>query len=720
MATLVLTTVGRVIGGPIGGALGALAGQAIDGRLFRGAAREGPRLTELAVQTSSYGTPIPKLFGTMRVAGTVIWSTDLIETRSSSRGGKGQPGTNTYSYAASFAVALSGRPILGVRRIWAEGKLLRGAAGDWKSQTGFRLHLGGEEQAADPLIASAMGTTPAYRGIAYAVFEGMQLADYGNRIPSLTFEVDADAGAVASGTVAAALADEVVAGAGGVMLGGFAASGTSVRGVLDTLAMLDGGWWQADGRRIVRRTDAGAAIVVTDIAMDAHGQGRRRQRRIAALADVAREVGVAHHDPARDYQIGVQRVRRPGPGERIDRIELPAVLSAGDAKGVAAALLARSAGERTRRRIALGSEGLGIVPGSIVRVADEAERWRVAFSSVEGLVTTLDLVPIAAVPIAPTASSGAVAGAADLTVGRTVLVVAELPGLDDVALVAPRASVIACGEGAGWRQAALLYSLDDGVTWVAAGGTAAPGVIGMVVVPPVDASASLVDRRSRMVVVLERGDMMLGDADAAALAGGTNLAVVGGEVIQFERAEPMGQARWALSGLHRGLRGTEDRIGLQRPGDRFALIEADAVATIDLPVTAIGRRLRVLASGVGDQVAAVEAAIELTGRSVAPPAPVHVTAIGQADGGLALRWVRRSRTGWAWTDARDTPLGEESEAYRVTLTGADGTSRGYDVPATQWTLPASERPSGPVTIAIVQRGTLASSPPALLSLHQGA
>ena len=59
MATLVLTTVGRVLGGPIGGLLGGLAGQAIDGRLFRGAAREGPRLTELAVQTSSYGTQIP-------------------------------------------------------------------------------------------------------------------------------------------------------------------------------------------------------------------------------------------------------------------------------------------------------------------------------------------------------------------------------------------------------------------------------------------------------------------------------------------------------------------------------------------------------------------------------------------------------------------------------------------------------------------------------------
>ena len=79
MATLVLTAVGSAIGGPIGGAIGAALGQKIDGALFAPAAREGSRLKELAVQTSSYGTQIPAIFGAMRVAGTVIWATDLIE-----------------------------------------------------------------------------------------------------------------------------------------------------------------------------------------------------------------------------------------------------------------------------------------------------------------------------------------------------------------------------------------------------------------------------------------------------------------------------------------------------------------------------------------------------------------------------------------------------------------------------------------------------------------
>lgn len=100
MATLVLTAIGGLVAGPVGAALGALAGQAVDRDvLFRPSGRQGPRLSDLSVQTSSYGTPLPLVFGTMRVAGTVIWATDLSESRSTGSAGKGQPSVTTYSYS---------------------------------------------------------------------------------------------------------------------------------------------------------------------------------------------------------------------------------------------------------------------------------------------------------------------------------------------------------------------------------------------------------------------------------------------------------------------------------------------------------------------------------------------------------------------------------------------------------------------------------------------
>src|SRR3546814_15845061 len=109
----------------------------------------------------------------MRGAGSVIWATDLIERRSKRGGGKGRPSTTEYSYAVSRAVALSSRPIRSIGRIWADGNLLRGTSGSFRERCTFRWYDGSEDQAADPLIASALGiaSASAFRGLAYVVFE---------------------------------------------------------------------------------------------------------------------------------------------------------------------------------------------------------------------------------------------------------------------------------------------------------------------------------------------------------------------------------------------------------------------------------------------------------------------------------------------------------------------------------------------------------------------
>jgi len=704
MATLVLTAVGTAVGGPIGGAIGALIGQSVDHALF-GTRKEGPRLVELAVQTSSYGSQIPKLFGTMRVAGTVIWATDLIESRSTSRGGKGQPSTSTYSYAASFAVLLSARAVLGVGRIWAEGKLLRGAAGDFKTATGFRLHLGGEDQAVDPLIASAEGASPAYRGSAYAVFEMLQLADFGNRIPSLTFEVIADEGVVLVSTIAKALAGEV-SGAASLAVGGFAASGGSVRAVLEMLGQAGGAWFAPSGAGLVMRDAAGASVAVADEGFAVSGKGVRRARAVAAIETVPRTVTVGYYDAARDYQAGVQRARRPGAGVRDLSVEVPAVLEAGTAKTVAEALLARAEAGRVRRTVAAGFGAMAIAPGACVTIPGEGGVWRVADVSIEGMVTTLGLVPLVAASLPATATSGRVSAAVDAVIGATIVHAFEVAGLEDAPLTAPRMTVVAAGMGVGWRQAALLYSLDDGVSWVAPGATAAPAVLGTIAVVAPSAPATLVDRRGVFEVVLAHADMELGDADAAALDRGGNLALMGDELVQFGRAEPFGGARWRLSGLLRGRRGSEAAAGMQAVGDRFVLIEAEAARAFDLPVSVLGREVRVMASGVGDETP-VETRCVMRGASVVPPSPVHLGWRGEADGGATVRWTPRSRAGWRWIDGVDAPLAEESEAYRVTLT--TGTEvRDIDVAVPWIVLSAAER-DGPVGVAVRQRGVFGES-----------
>jgi hypothetical protein len=454
MATLVLGAVGAVFGGPVGAVIGAQIGNFIDRTvLFKPKGREGPRLKELAVQTSSYGTQIPRLFGTMRVAGTVIWATDLVEHRARESNGKGQPSTTVYSYTVSFAVALSGRPIAGVGRIWADGKLLRGSAGDFKTRTGFRLHIGGEDQAPDPLIAAAEGSglTPAHRGIAYAVFEDMALGDYGNRIPSLTFEVIADPGAVQAGDVMAEIAEGAILPAGtSQALAGFSAYGESVRAVAETLAGADSGWFVADGSALRFVSGDGEALAVADPGARAPGHnGARGNRAIAAADSAPRSLTLAHYDPDRDYQTGLQRAVRPGPGTREARLELPAAIDAATAKTIAEAGLARFDVERERRTVALGWDALAIPPGARVAIEGAPGTWRVDRWALEAMVVTLECVAVAPAAVPVAASGGRVLPAPDLALGETLVEAFELPPLDDSLPSAPRLAVVAGGTAPG-------------------------------------------------------------------------------------------------------------------------------------------------------------------------------------------------------------------------------------------------------------------------------
>ena len=200
MATLLLQAAGATVGGlfgpvgaMIGRAAGALAGNLIDRSIISGwTTVEGTPLESARIPGAQEGTAISRVYGTARVGGTLIWATRFIEEVTEERSGSKATGPRieTFSYFANFAVGICQGPIAGIRRIWADGQEL--------DQVGLeiRIHSGGEGQDPDPLIAAKQGSgnTPAYRGLAYAVFERLPLDRFGNRIPVLQFEVIAHKG----------------------------------------------------------------------------------------------------------------------------------------------------------------------------------------------------------------------------------------------------------------------------------------------------------------------------------------------------------------------------------------------------------------------------------------------------------------------------------------------------------------------------------------------
>lgn len=182
MAALVLTIATRTAAA----ALQAYAARAISG-LFA-PDREGPRLQDLRLQSSTEGAALPIVYGRARLAGQIIWAarfTETATTRSTGGGKGGGPKVTEYAYSVSFAVALGEGPIDGIGRVWADGRPFALDA------VSYRLHLGAEDQLPDPLIEAVEGAgeVPAFRGVAYVVFEDFPLDDFGARIPQLSFEV---------------------------------------------------------------------------------------------------------------------------------------------------------------------------------------------------------------------------------------------------------------------------------------------------------------------------------------------------------------------------------------------------------------------------------------------------------------------------------------------------------------------------------------------------
>ncbi len=718
MATLVLTTIGSVVGGPIGGAIGAVIGRAVDQRVFAPKGRRGPRLGDISVQTSSYGSAIPKLFGTIRVAGTVIWATDLAEAQQSGGGGKGRPATTTYSYSASFAVALSGRPIRAVRRIWADGKLLRGAAGDWKTHTGFRLYFGDEDQAVDPLIAYAegIGGCPAYRGIAYAVFEDLQLADFGNRIPSLTFEVEADEEAVPVGRIVEALSGGAVAAiSGGVSVNGYAASGDSVRGAAEVLAGLGGLSMRDDGRVLCLGVDDEAFVPrARDLdASAAPGDTARMQIERVAAGALPDEIALSYYEPARDYQAGLQRARRGGPGRRVENVDVAAALPAEAAKAAAERRLAQAWAARTQATLALPLRALGLQAGSRLQLPDGGAAFHVSGWTLEHMVMKLQLVGVARASADAPADPGRPTSEIDQAAGATIVAVLDLPPLDEVA-VAPQLWIAAGSRSPGWRSAQLLASLDDGASFQAIGRTAQKAVIGTVRTALPMGEPALFDRRHAIDVELADATTWLESRSDDALIAGANAAMIGGELIQFGQAQPIGFGRFRLRTLLRGRRGTEDAMGSHVAGERFVLIDQASLKAFGAPVSAIGARVRIAGIGVGDSVAIEDQAI-VTARALRPPSPVHVRVQRLPAGGIRIGWTRRSRSGWSWLDGTDTPIGEEFERYRVSIDDGTTVARTVET-AVPWfdyapDEQAADALGGIVGITVVQLGAVAASGP---------
>lgn len=208
MAQLVLGAVGAVvgfyIGGPTGAQIGFALGSAAGSTLGPATKVQGPRLSDLKSPQANYGSVIPYVEGTVRTAGVWAWNSDKRETATTTeQGGKGGPSTETttYSYDMDALIILADNEMAGIRRVWANGKLVWSladtasdatvaASGSTEAWSSITFYRGDASQLPDPTYEAAVGVgnAPAYRGRAYVMIQGLNLGGSG-QVPMLSFEV---------------------------------------------------------------------------------------------------------------------------------------------------------------------------------------------------------------------------------------------------------------------------------------------------------------------------------------------------------------------------------------------------------------------------------------------------------------------------------------------------------------------------------------------------
>lgn len=744
MASFVLGTVGSALGGPIGGFIGSAIGSYLDNNFLFPIKTEGPRLQDLTVTASTYGKPITLMWGPEnRLAGNVIWSDGLTEHKTKRKvSGKGGPAQKIteYSYTCSFAVLLGEGTIRGIRKIWANNKLIfdrdqphigavvsTGSGGLWAA---LRVYPGDHQQLPDPTIQAKLGgDTPAYRGSAYVVFESLQLADFGNRLPNLEFLVSGQEEITTAGIVVdiikrcgldpmlastVALSDPVRGYAIGRETSGVAAIKPLTLAFNFDVAEA-GGALRATNRdaslvAVLPRADTGAVDgQLTDPPKWEWGRGQ--------VTQLPREAALTYPDPERDYQANTQTDRRTeGSADSVLSGEISIVMTADHAKAVASRMLWEAWSSTQTLTTAVTDRWINLQAGLSYLVETPAGweplRLRTMTRGANGIIEIEMLRNNAEVysSLLPGAHAGVPENVVRIP-GSSELVLLDLPLLVEADKAKESGFYVGViTDSPTWRGAQVMRSQEAAGTYDPIGDFGYDLITGTttaaVPAPPAGYdSATDFDDTTTIRVTLHREDLALSSVSDAELQAGGNAIYLGprsgqgGEVIQFGVATLVAPGVYDLTHLKRGQRGTE--YAWSHPTGAFlALLETAALQRVDFGYGDVGVTSYYKAvSLLTDEEDAAVVAWTNGGAGLRPYAPVDLQLDGVTGGDLELSWVRRSRIGFGITPP---PLGEEFERYVVQIRNAAGTStvRQVEVDTPEFTYTAAMQAAdfgGPVS-----------------------
>lgn len=563
------------------------------------------------------------------------------------------------------------------------------------------IHLGTETQLKDSFMAGVEGieNISAHRGLAYVVIEGLELEDFGNRVPNFTLKP-----IVGSTDDLEDVVDDIMGDTDfdasewdATALSGVTCNGYTTRGPVPTISAFqplsmcfDLLAQDLNGVLTFFQRINAEVVNVLEADLFAHLEDARNgpwphKLDHQAGREAPAEILIKYQDRENQLQPGEQRERRPTAKNLFEKktVDVTVVFDGGEARDVAAKLLWTSKTAQIEYEIVVPPSYPEILENDVISYTYDGETYRFLVQDVTDGVD----------------GTRVCTGFAEVAAHMTHNSPHELPRNPDTFLTSPydiRLEPIDVGPlqagtsttpvvyfaaasrqgDVGWAGASLFQSQDGGLTWNLREVFTTQATIGTTETE----LTSLIDsahwdRATILTVVLKNGS--LSSVTELECLNGLNRAVVGSEVIGFQNAtlavsQPMDGKRYELTKLLRGLAGTELQRDAHTLGDRFVFLNAASTIPLEFSTSAIdSTRDYVAVSPGGDPDDFEKHSIPVLCNNVRPLHPVHLFAErnAPASNDWTITWTRRSRQ-YFRIFSQTAPLLEPGEDYVVDVRDA--------------------------------------------------
>lgn len=674
----------------IGSSIGMTVGGIIDPPDQQVIKQEGSRLGDLSVQTAEWGVPIPRLFGTFRMAGNVIWALPLHETKhvDESGDGKGGGGTKTettwYSYAGSWAVGFCEGEVSGIKKIWFDSVLVYDNTNytGGLNATNHSIYLGTSTQPIDWYIQANNPDTPAYRNLVYIVFNKIELENYGNVIPKVTCEIAQDGqddgfGVFVSNQVSvSSICEELLLRAGlnnndfnlseGVdLVNGYVLSHPmdTRNAISQLISAYNFELIESFSKLNLKKRNSTSLTTIDKDGIIEFTKIDRLQ-----TVELSKAINIIYANKDKNYDAGVQSIMRNDSNtENTKSYQFAIALSDDQAKQIAERYLYTEWNERLEFEFTLISEYFYLEPTNVITLLWKRSEFVVRLTKIT-YATDGSLICKASLEdqtIYNTISQGS--NTAETIIDDKVLIAGvtdfellDIPMLDNI-YNSEGIYIAANGSSNGWKGCGIDKSIDNEITYSQTGVIINGTLIGEATTILSSGTTTTYDLINSVTILLPSGELFSESWENLLL--GKNYILIGDEILQYKDSQDNLDGTFTLSKLLRGRRGTEWAIGNHAIGDRFVFFDTDMMfdATASLNVDSYYK-----ATTFGDFIEdSIAKFIRPEIRCLKPLSPSYVKAIRESNNDITITWKRRSRdvTGYLKT----LQLFEETESYEIEI-----------------------------------------------------